>query len=693
MKLTDTDTPRRPVILDAIHIFGLSGIAIAYPIFLFLRTNPAYLVVNEVPASQLRSIILFVSVLGPVAIVFANLVVRSISTRVYSVSHMVSVAGLVGLGFLPLFSRFESLPVWFIFLLCAVVTVLFMREYWTNPFIHWCLCVLLPIAIWLPIQFANDVNIRQILNPETVEDISLQPAGDDPLPPIVMIVYDEFPLIDLLDADGEIDAKRFPNFGALRDQSVWYANATTVHDQTLKSVPSMLTGRYPEEGTILPLPENYPESLFNLLRGYYDLHTFEPVTNLSDTFAAPEGAGITHLLMVVSDLAIFYTRSLLPEPAADNWLPLENGIWGGFLERMPERRKEDSKRTMSQWLRDKNGSDEILHRWASTKKYIAEMGTHSASTFHFFHVTIPHHPYDYLPSGQRYTFEISPDVDNVHTVRLKREAHILQAGLADTMLGEFRAELERLGRWDDALVVLVADHGEGYSAEANNRILTPENLGYIGFIPLFIKYPGQESGERDDTNVQTIDIAPTVLDALKLQNLPDMDGRSLVDKNAAIPDVKTFISHSGNGYRVEKDSYTIRREAARMETKSFFALDDLLSDLFNYGPGTQYLGKSFESLKPVALRYQVGVFDLKKFETVNLEAKRRPHLIKGQILNAADLDLGNCVVVVCVNGTARAVTRPFLSKIGQPSFHKVLPEGIFKASNEIELLLLPATTL
>jgi hypothetical protein len=46
-------------------------------------------------------------------------------------------------------------------------------------------------------------------------------AGGDG-PPVVMVMFDEFPLSSLLDAKGQIDRRVYPNFAELADQSTWY---------------------------------------------------------------------------------------------------------------------------------------------------------------------------------------------------------------------------------------------------------------------------------------------------------------------------------------------------------------------------------------------------------------------------------------------------------------------------------------
>ena len=65
-------------------------------------------------------------------------------------------------------------------------------------------------------------------------------------PPVVVVVFDEFPADDLLGPDGQIDAERFPNFAELASMSTWFPNGHTVYDSTFKAVPAILDGRLPQ---------------------------------------------------------------------------------------------------------------------------------------------------------------------------------------------------------------------------------------------------------------------------------------------------------------------------------------------------------------------------------------------------------------------------------------------------------------
>jgi arylsulfatase A-like enzyme len=101
----------------------------------------------------------------------------------------------------------------------------------------------------------------------------------------------------------------------------------------------------------------------------------------------------------------------------------------------------------------------------------------------------------------------------------QREAlrRLYDAGVADTdaAVGLFLDRLREEGRYDDATIVVVADHGEalGESGHYMHELLIEETLR----IPLLIKWPGgREAGSVRTDLAETVDLAPTLLRALGL---------------------------------------------------------------------------------------------------------------------------------------------------------------------------------
>ncbi|MEA2561829.1 MAG: hypothetical protein QOH06_3333 [Acidobacteriota bacterium] len=123
--------------------------------------------------------------------------------------------------------------------------------------------------------------------------------------------------------------------------------------------------------------------------------------------------------------------------------------------------------------------------------------------FFFFHIYEPHAPY-----------EPTYDADIV---------------TADKVIGDLFAELKRLGIYDRATIVLLADHGEGlgdHGEKQHGIFLYRETLQ----VPLMIKLPGAErGGERVSTPAQLVDVTPTLLSLAGVKVPKELTGSSLLD--------------------------------------------------------------------------------------------------------------------------------------------------------------------
>jgi tetratricopeptide (TPR) repeat protein len=96
----------------------------------------------------------------------------------------------------------------------------------------------------------------------------------------------------------------------------------------------------------------------------------------------------------------------------------------------------------------------------------------------------------------------------------------------DRALGELLAALEERGRLADTLIVVVADHGEslGEHGEQTHGIFLYQATLHV---PLIVAGPGVVAGQRVDPPVGLVDVLPTLVDALALEPVGDLDGRSL----------------------------------------------------------------------------------------------------------------------------------------------------------------------
>lgn len=108
-------------------------------------------------------------------------------------------------------------------------------------------------------------------------------------------------------------------------------------------------------------------------------------------------------------------------------------------------------------------------------------------------------------------------------------AALYDAGVHDTdrALGTFFDALRAAGRYDDAWIVVLADHGEALGERG--LFMHGDLMEATLRIPLLVKQPGNAgAGTRIDRLVETVDVAPTVLATVGLPPEDPSQGRSLI---------------------------------------------------------------------------------------------------------------------------------------------------------------------
>ncbi|MFP6582735.1 MAG: hypothetical protein VCD00_09285 [Candidatus Hydrogenedentota bacterium] len=339
------------------------------------------------------------------------------------------------------------------------------------------LALLIPIAVWFPVQFLAHPDVRLLTqNSELMADPEGPGVTLERTPPIVMVVFDEFPLIDLLDAQGDIDAKNFPNMARFAPGATWYENAATVATETMVAVPAILDGQWPGDSR-LGIYAVHPHNLFALLQGQYALNLYESLTEMAppglerDADEESEALVLSHVQRSLGDIAVLYLHLIVPEEYTKS-LPAIDEQWGGFfggeseeLEPVRSSEKVDAKPprmlTPIDEIKGKLDQDRLKY----FTNFVASIKDQPETTLHFFHALFPHRPYVYLPSGRIYADKgrIEGVGNDRETMKLTGEQVIidrfhqglrLQLGLADALLGELILELQRIGIYDESLIVI-----------------------------------------------------------------------------------------------------------------------------------------------------------------------------------------------------------------------------------------------
>lgn len=133
--------------------------------------------------------------------------------------------------------------------------------------------------------------------------------------------------------------------------------------------------------------------------------------------------------------------------------------------------------------------------------------------FLFLHLFEPHSPYEPVePFRSRYSDPYDGEI-----------------ATADAILGRFFADLDRRDLYDDAIIMLVSDHGEGLGehGEAEHGVLLYREELHV---PMILKLPGKRlAGRRVKAPAQLIDLFPTIMTAMAAKVPAGMPGTSLIE--------------------------------------------------------------------------------------------------------------------------------------------------------------------
>ncbi len=529
-----------------------------------------------------------------------------------------------------------------------------------------------PAIIVVPSWFLLQDGVRDALVP-TAEPFATVEFGE--APPIVFVVFDEFPLNSLLDENYEIDADRYPNFSALAARSHWFRNTTTVSAETMWAVPALVSGVYPFERGAVPTRRYYPNNLFTLLTERYETTVFGrflqlcPASTCAHDPALPEEtAG-----RLVADSAVVLAHILLPEPLSRH-LPTIVGDWVGFARGF-----------------DVNAN--AYQRDAEFERFLATIEKGRDAHLYFLHTLLPHMPFEYVPSGRRYRAP-DPQGRQVQGKRLFEgtdpgfvdslyQRHLLQVGFVDRLLGRLIDRLREQDVYDDALIVITSDHGTSHLQGLPRRVLTDGNASDIALVPLFVKLPAQQAGVVSDRNAQTIDILPTIADVLSIELPFRVDGQSLLAGAGPGPGTRSFVQRNLHDVTVETlgDVSSQSRASVRRKIATFGTHSNMR--LYGIGPSARLLGTQVSA---VAETPRSGVTlassNFQTFGQVVRSAPELPLYVTGVIDPGQDAPVP---LAIALNGVVVATTDSYRQE-GAWVFAAMLPEdGLRDGPNDVRL--------
>lgn len=503
------------LLMGGLHLAALWTLAIVQPLLNLLGNNPDFFVARDNTGGEILTFVLLLTVLPGVAATLIELLIDRINPTARWIFHLLLCGLLFSAISLQLLGSFTDGPGWLLIAGCLIPGGLLTWAYARARFMRSMADILIiaPPVVLISFIFFSDAS-KLITSPSEVP--AKEVSASNPAP-VVMVILDEFPAGSLMTPSGRINPKRFPNFSDLERTSTWYRNTVTDASYTAIAVPSILTGQDADRDG-LPTAADHPDSIFTLLGGNWQTRAIEPITQL-----CPEGiCGVREeengsmgdaLSSLASDLKAVSAHLLLPESMGDN-LPDISQTFQGFGD---EQKDSVERGRARQWVRDRldTGAHE-LDGEGDVTRFISRMGK-EGNTFDFVHVEEPHYPWTHYPSGLSYTegtedfrsFIVDTDWEAPpYLTDRAQQAHLLEVGFTDQLIGRIIGDLKERGRWDETLFVVTSDHGAAWNSGARRREATRETLGQIAMVPLFIKAPGQAAGRVVDRPTCTTEIVP-----------------------------------------------------------------------------------------------------------------------------------------------------------------------------------------
>lgn len=673
----------RPHLIRFAHLLVLSAFAISQPLLDILANHAEFFAVRGSTPSDIVLFALAVTFLPGLALFAVEALVFAVSARAGTGLHLVFVGGLAALFGIQVLERLGLDGTVVLIAGAVVLGAATALAVWRVSLVRSFLTILAPAPLVFLLFFLFGSPVDRLVFPADVEVSTAAVRGSTP---VVLVILDELPVISLMNAKQEIDAERYPNFARLARDSTWFRTASTVSGTTTLAVPAILTGRRPRRGR-LPVYQNHPQNLFTLLGGRYNLHVQESQTRI----CPEELCGRRHsdtterLSSLYSDARTVYAHLVAP-PALEDRLPAIDETWGDFggdtateLEARTTLPKIDVRTFHIGRIKD------FRDFMGGIKP---ERGT--SPTLHVLHTLMPHGPFLYFPDGTVSAVESTRApgregelwLDDALALQ-SHQRHLLQLGFTDHLLGQFLDRLEKQGVYDDALVVLVADHGVSFRGGDLRRRPTQTNFAELAYVPLFVKRPGGEGGGSVvDRHVQTIDVLPTIADALEVDIPWRVDGVSAFSEGDSAGG-KVVVS------RLSMDAATAiaQRQAALKRQLELFGSGKWGLDVFRAGPYGALVGRKLGSLRVAGGgegSVTVDAVGTRLLGSLPARSPLVPSPLAGTLSGVAAGD----ELLFALNGEIAAVARAYASSGGVVRFSALAPPTAFKSgANELRVFL------
>lgn len=679
---------------------GIMSLGIAQPLLELLGSNSEFFVIQRSSPAEVVSLAILYLLLPPIIVWITWAALNRIHSKL-----AITLAVVLACAPLVCFIAKRLLPGWDLWLLplsligALLLTYLILKVRFFGELAS--LIAYAPLIILL--YFLGRSDIRVILIPPALDIAQTTDSSSQHPVPTVVVIFDELPLVSLMNERNEIDSARFPSFGALAATSTWYNNSTSVSAWTQHAVPAILTGQLPQLKPLKkPWAVDHPVNLFTSLAPTHELRVFEQQTQLCPEALckSQNTPPFSTKFRALARDSYFVLKHLLLPPSLLYDTPDISTSWGDFAKDTPDRKLLDKKGRKGKGLiKDKHTADDEEH----FLRFVASVKRSDRPTLDFVHISFPHVPFRYLPNGQKYLRGADKDNDKGFQAEWGPEEwptlqhlqrHLLQLKFTDVLLGKLLDKLRSEGMFDEVMLVVTADHGSSFQPGHFGRRADAETFRDIGLVPLFIKLPGQTAAKVDSRNSLSIDVLPTIL-AVQGINSPKLDGSSLLGTDPDRNEKPYYeIYQKENEHRLQLFGPQVDPTPSVRRLVTNFASGAGEENLYRLAARPELQSKPCSTLVTISdSNLRAELTNPTELEKVKLKGEFIPALITGKIstinseTNNKEKLPNKLDLAVCLNNQVATSTTALLSGSGNLRFSAIVnPDLIHEGQNSVEVI-------
>jgi Sulfatase len=613
--------------MRALHLLALYALAVAQPLLGLLGDNAEFFVSRRSGGADVVVFALVVVLVPPLVVAGLVEAAGRVDDRVGRALQLVAVGALVAALAIQLLKKpgdWGTLPM----LAAAVLVGAGGAAAYARAAVRTFVSYLAPAPLVVLLLFVVVSPVHTLIFTTDIASAGIRTTSTTSA---VMVELDEVSMETFLDAHRRIDAAAYPNLARLAGDATVYRDFTAAGDETTRVTSSLLTGVQWVPGKhVLPIAANHPRNLFTLLGGAFRMRVSEEASDLCPPQicprAASEEASIGDLLR---DAGIVYEHVVAP-PAIEDELTPTNQTLGPFAD-------DGGRLGHNAVLRNLGGGG----RPARFADWLETIDSSRRPTLYFKHLLLPHVPWEYLPDGRRYSTDPYGNVRGATDeqsfgdrwlLEQAYQRHLLQAGYTDRLLGALLERLRAEGIYDRALVVVTADNGESFLKLGHNRHTADSaTAADIASTPLLIKLPGQRRGRYSDLHVRTIDLLPTIADALDVRIPWRISGHSFL-RSDYVPDPHVVVFPRGAGHppavRMTLADYEHATAATLAAKQRLFG-----HGIYAIGPQPGLAGRPAPTASP-ASALRVTIDQPKRLASVDTRSSFVPSNITGRLTGA-----------------------------------------------------------